>query len=114
MDKSKHNMAESKRCRTDSAPTVCQVEGREDRLDKRDNPDLVSDKGSIRFTVSEEKGPGKMLRKWRKRGRGWKERKENQRARQRTESAIFLASVKKNLNKVMDQAEKQSLTRKLN
>ncbi len=58
MDESKHNQAERKRCRTDSAPPVHQVEGQEDWLDTRDNPDVVSGKGSIKFIVPEEKGPG--------------------------------------------------------
>ncbi len=110
----KYNEAERKRCRTDSALPVRQVEGQEDRLYKRDNHDVVSGKGSIKFIVPEEKGPGKKLRKCKKRGSGWKARKEKQLAQQRTESAMFLASVKKNLNKVMDQAEKQPISRRLN
>ncbi len=83
-------------------------------MDTRDNPVVVSGKGNIKFVVPEEKGPGKMLRKCKKRGSGWKVRKEKQRAQQRTELTMFLASVKKNLDKVMDQTEKQSLTRKFN
>jgi hypothetical protein len=72
----------------------------------------VSGKGNIKFIVPEEKGPGKMLQKWRKRGRGRKERQEKQRARKKAESAIFLASVKNNLNKVMGQSERQSISRR--
>ncbi len=49
-------------------------------MDTRDNPDVVSGKGSIKFIVPEEKGPDKMLQQWKKRGSGWKERKEKQRA----------------------------------
>ncbi len=80
MDKSKHNQAERKKFRTDSSPSVCQVEGQGDQLGTRDNPVVVSGKGSIKFVVPEEKGPGKMLRKWEKRDNGWKVRKEKQRA----------------------------------
>ena len=72
----------------------------------------MSGKGNIKFIVPAEKGPGKMLRKWRKRGRGWKERKEKQRAKQKAESAIFVANVKNNLNKVMGQSERQSISRR--
>ncbi len=76
-------------------------------MDTRDKPVAVSGKGSIKFVVPEEKGPGKMLRKWKNRGNGWKVRKEKQCAQQRKESEIFLASVKKNLDKIMDQTERQ-------
>ncbi len=83
-------------------------------MDTRDNPAVVSGKGSIKFIVPEEKGPSKMLQNWKKRGSGWKASKEKQHARRKTESTIFLASVKKNLNQVMGQAERQSLSRNLN
>ena len=49
-------------------------------MDTRENTAVVSDKDIIKFIVPEEKGPGKMLRKWKKRGSGWKARKEKQRA----------------------------------
>ncbi len=80
MDKSKHNQVERKRCRTDSAPPIHQIDVQEDQLDARDNPALVSGKGSIKFIITEEKGPGKMLRKWNKKVSGWKAMKEKQRA----------------------------------
>ena len=63
MDKSKGSQDHKKPCGVNSALPVCQVEGREDKLDSRDNPEIVSGKGSIKFMIPEEKGPGKMLRK---------------------------------------------------
>ena len=45
-------------------------------MDTRDNPVVVSGKGSIKFVVQKEKGPDKMLRKWKRRVNGWKVRKE--------------------------------------
>ncbi len=75
MDKSDHNQAKRKQCRTDSAPTVFQVERQEEKFDTRDNPVLVSGKGSIKFVVPEEKVPGNMLRKWKRRDNDGKVRK---------------------------------------